>query len=82
MDDGNGAVMGLGKCAPCLDRAITSGKPPGLESVPDAVVLVTVVQQFNLGGGQQMAAPCLVAVCLSCRRQQLGMVSKTGLVTA
>ena len=74
--------MSLGKCVPCLDAAIKAGEPPGLESVPDAVVLVTLVQQFNLGGGQKMAAPCLVAVCLDCRKQQVGTVSKTGLVTA
>ena len=74
--------MSLGKCAPCLDRVITSGKPAVLADVPDAVVLVTLVQQFNMGGGQQLAAPCLAGVCFSCRQQQLGTVSKTGLVTA
>jgi hypothetical protein len=74
--------MNLGKCAPCLDRVIARNLPAGLESVPDAVVLVTLVQQFALGGGQQMAAPCLVPVCLECRQQQLGTISKTGLVTA
>ena len=76
------AIGSLGKCTPCLDAAITGSDPAGLESVPDAVVLVTLIQQFALGGGQKMAAPCLVAVCLDCRKQQLGAVSKTGLVTA
>lgn len=77
-----GRQVSLGKCAPCLDKAITGRKPVVLDAVPDAVVLVTLVQQFGMGGGQQLAAPCLVPVCLSCRQQQLGAVSKTGLVTA
>ena len=74
--------MGLGKCSPCLDAAITGSEPGGLESVPDAVVLVTVVQAFPVPGGQQVAAPVLMAVCLPCRKQQLGTVSKKGLLTA
>jgi hypothetical protein len=74
--------VSLGKCAPCLDAAITSSEPGGLESVSDAVVLTTVVQVFPMAGGQQMAAPVLMPVCLPCRKQQLGAVSKTGLVTA
>lgn len=74
--------MSLGRCAPCLDKAITGRGPVDLDAIPDAVVLVTLVQQFNLGGGQGMAAPCLAAVCLACRAQQLGAVSKAGLVTA
>jgi hypothetical protein len=76
--------MSLGKCGPCLDKAITDGNLglAGPAEVPDAVVLVTVVQQFPVGGGQQLAAPCLIGVCLDCRKQQLGTVSKTGLLTA
>jgi hypothetical protein len=74
--------VSLGKCASCLDAAISAADPPGLEDVPDAVVLVTILQTFPVPGGQQMAAPCLVAVCLSCRKQQLGTVSRAGLVTA
>jgi hypothetical protein len=71
-----------GKCAVCLDGAATAGKPFQLGDVPDAVVLVTVVQTFPLAGGQQMAAPVQMAVCVPCREKQLGTVSKTGLVTA
>jgi hypothetical protein len=72
----------LGKCAPCFDRAITDGDPDPEGSAPDAVVLVTVVQQFPAGGGQQVAAPCLIGVCTACRKAQLGTVSRSGLVTA
>lgn len=72
----------LGKCAPCLDQAIlAAGEAALLNSVPDAVVLVTVIQPFNVPG-QQIAAPALMPVCLSCRKAQLGTVSKKGLITA
>lgn len=72
----------LGLCAPCLDSAITAAEPPDPDAVPDAVVLVTVIQMFPAPGGQQMAAPALMGVCLACRQKQLGTVSKRGLVTA
>lgn len=68
----------LGMCAPCLDAALTAGKPPG--DVPDAVVLVTVIQMFAVAGGQQMAAPVQMGVCAACRERQLGGASKTGLL--
>jgi len=74
--------MSLGKCAICLDAAITAGKPIVLDAVPDAVVLTTVIQMFPMSGGQQMAAPAQMGVCLSCRQKQLGTVSKTGLALA
>jgi hypothetical protein len=77
--------MSLGKCAICLDTAImaaSSAEPAVAGRVPDAVVLATVVQTFPMPGGQQMAAPVLMPVCMACRQQQLGRVSKTGLVTA
>jgi hypothetical protein len=70
----------LGLCAVCLDAALTADKPIG--DVPDAVVLVTVIQMFPAPGGQQMAAPVQMGVCVACRQQQLGTVSKAGLVTA
>ena len=72
----------LGKCAPCLDAAITGPESFVIDAVPDAVVLVTVIQMFPVAGGQQMAAPALMGVCLACRQKQLGTVSKRGLVTA
>lgn len=73
----------LGKCAPCLDQAIlAAGEATLLNSVPDAAVLVTVIQPFSVPGGQQIAAPALMPVCLACRTSQLGTVSKKGLITA
>ena len=74
-------MTGLGKCGACLDTAITSGRPLDLSSVPDAVVLVTVMQMFPMPG-QQIAAPVQMSVCVPCRERQLGTVSKAGLVTA
>ena len=70
------------KCAICLDAAITAGEPLVLDGVPDAVVRTTVVQTFPMPGGQQLAAPVQMDVCLSCRQAQLGTVSKTGLALA
>lgn len=73
----------LGKCAPCLDQAIlAAGEATLPNSVQDAVVLVTVIQPFNVPGGQQIASPALMPVCLACRKAQLGTVSKKGLITA
>ena len=69
----------LGKCTSCLDGAITKGEPFDIEEIADAVVLIALVQTFSLGGGQQLVAPCLAAVCLNCRKKQLGTISKTGL---
>lgn len=74
--------MSLGKCGPCLDAAITARGLLLLDSVPGAVVLVTVLQTFPVPGGQQMAAPVQMAVCAACREKQLGTASKTGLLTA
>lgn len=70
----------LGKCAPHLDQAIMDGQPFDLAAIPDAVVLVTVLNQFPIAGGQQVSAPCLLGVCLECRKQQMGTVSKAGLL--
>lgn len=66
------------KCALCTDRAITAGATAP-DSLPDAITLAPVVQEFSIGG-QQIAAPLMVPVCYGCREQQLGRVSKTGLV--
>jgi hypothetical protein len=68
------------KCCPCTDKAITDGQPDQAD-VANAVTIVTVMQSFN-AGGQQMAAPVTMPVCYACRQQQLGKVSKHGLVTA
>jgi hypothetical protein len=68
----------LGRCASCLDKALSDGTSPDL--VPDAEVLVTVVQMFPVPGGQQIAAPVQMGVCAGCRRNQLGTASKTGLL--
>lgn len=75
-------MTSLGKCAPCLDAAITARTPLQLDAVPDAVVLTTVIQMFPVPGGQQMGAPVQMAVCAPCREKQLAPVSKTGLLTA
>ena len=71
-------------CAPCTDKAITDGHGPHSEEaakVPAAVTIVTVLQTF-VAGGQQIAAPVPMPVCYDCRQQQVGKVSKHGLVTA
>lgn len=72
-------ITGL-KCAPCTDQAITTGTDAG--DVPAAYTLAPVVQTFNVGGGQQIAAPIVIPVCWDCRKTQLAPVSRTGLVTA
>lgn len=74
---------GMGKCVMCTDGALSRGGPdlPLLASIPDAVVSVTVIQQFAVGG-QQMPAPVQMHLCLNCRAGQISRVSKTGLVTA
>lgn len=70
------------KCSPCTDQAITDGKPAELAAeLPDAVTIVPTLQTF-VAGGQQIAAPIAMPVCYACRQQQLGKVSKQGLVTA
>ena len=71
-------------CAPCTDKCISDGHGPDSEEaarVPEAFTIVTVMQTFNIGG-QQATAPVLLPVCYACRQQQLGKVSKHGLVTA
>ena len=68
------------KCAPCTDKHITDGGQDA-DGVADAVTIVTVLQTF-VAGGQQIAAPVSMPVCYDCRQQQVGKVSKHGLVTA
>ena len=67
------------KCCPCTDNAIINDTD--LDQVPPAVTMAPSLQTFN-AGGQQLNAPCTIPVCLDCRRLQLGIVSKTGLITA
>lgn len=67
-------------CAPCTDQAIADGETD-VDTIPAAVTIVPVMQEFNVGG-RPVAAPVSMPVCYSCRRQQLGVVSKAGLVTA
>lgn len=67
------------KCSPCTDAAIAEGVTA--DDVPTADIIITVMQTFTMGG-QQMAAPVTMGVCFNCRKDQLGIVSKTGLVTA
>lgn len=67
------------KCCPCIDMAITNDTPTA--DVPEAVTMAPSIQTFNMGG-QQLNAPVVLPVCIDCRKRQMGVVSKTGLVTA
>ena len=68
------------KCAPCTDKHVTDGRDDR-DEIPAAITIVTVLQTF-VAGGQQIAAPVPMPVCYDCRQQQVGKVSKHGLVTA
>jgi hypothetical protein len=67
------------KCAPCTDEAVIKGDRTAYADIPDAWTLAPVVQTFNMGG-QQIAAPLALPVCVACREKQLGKVSKNGLI--
>ena len=67
------------KCQPCLDQAIVAGQDT--EGVPEAATLAPALQTFT-AGGQQVAAPLVLPVCVECRKKALVTVSKSGLVTA
>ena len=69
--------LGL-KCCPCTDNSLTKGKP-GLDDIPPAFTMAPSVQTFTIGGNDVMA-PCVIPLCVDCRRKQLGVVSKTGLI--
>jgi hypothetical protein len=72
------------KCCPCLDEAISSRAARGpidLSKVPDAITMAPSMQVFS-GGGQSIAAPVVLPVCLACRINQTGMMSKAGLTIA
>lgn len=68
------------RCAPCTDQHITDGDDND-DHIAEAITIVPILQTFTVGG-QQIAAPVATPICYQCRRKQLGMVSKTGLVTA
>ena len=67
------------KCSLCLDAALQNETP--VQDVPEAAAMVAVMQAFTLNG-QQIAAPVPLLVCADCRKRQLGVVSKTGLIAA
>lgn len=67
------------KCCPCTDKAITDGQPG--TDVPEAATMAPSVQTFTVNG-QQIAAPVVLPVCLECRKNQLGVVSRSGLAVA
>lgn len=67
------------KCCPHTDKAIIDGTP--VDDVPDAVTMAPVLQMFTVGT-QKVPMPVVLPVCADCRKNQLGVVSKTGLVTA
>lgn len=69
------------KCLPCLDRAIEDTNPPATVMVPDAVTMAPLAQQFN-AGGQTIMAISVVPVCRACRKEQLGLISRSGLAVA
>ena len=68
------------KCCMCVDKHITDGGSYPDPAIADACTIVPVVQTFNVGG-QQIAAPVSMPVCYGHREEQLGKVSKAGLVT-
>ena len=69
--------LGL-KCCPCTDNSLTKGKPE-LDDIPPAFTMAPSVQTFTIQGNDVMA-PCVIPLCVDCRRKQLGVVSKTGLI--
>jgi hypothetical protein len=70
------ANIGL-RCCPCTDKAITDDTP--IEDVAAAVTMAPSIQTFTVGG-QEVRAPCTIPVCVDCRKRQMGIVSKTGLI--
>jgi len=71
------------KCIICTDNELANpanGRQPDLDAIPDAVVRAPVLQAFNQGG-QQVVAPVMLDVCLTCRKNQLKPLSKSGLIT-
>jgi hypothetical protein len=74
-----------GKCVGHLDQAILDSKDGGkdidMRAVPNAVVNVPMVKQFNVAG-QVIAAPVMLEVCLECRVEQIKPMSKSGLITS
>ncbi len=68
------------KCVMCIDKLISEDKDAP-EAAGEAVTEVAIVQSFSIGGQQIMSA-VVVPVCFGCRKDQLGAVSKKGLVTA
>ena len=71
--------LGL-KCCPCTDKAIADGEVD-LDQVDMAVTFAPSMQTFTLQG-QQISAPCVIPVCVDCRKRQMGVVSKTGLMVS
>lgn len=68
------------KCVLCTDALITSGRSyPEDADLPDAVTMAPLLQTFSMGG-QQVTAPVTLPVCFGCREEQLGKVSKNGLI--
>jgi hypothetical protein len=65
------------RCCPCLDAAIERGA--SLDDVPAAITMAPVVQGFTMQGNQVMA-PVVVPVCAECRKRQMGIKSKAGLI--
>jgi hypothetical protein len=65
------------KCCPCLDDALAAGAPA--EDVPEAVTMAATVQGFTVNG-QPVMAPVTLPVCAECRKRQIGVKSKTGLI--
>lgn len=68
------------KCCPCLDGAIATGVVDPAE-IPDAVTMAPAFQTFNVGG-QQVGGVVSMPVCVDHRTKQLGVTSKSGLLTA
>lgn len=66
-------------CCPCTDDAIINSTP--IKDVPAAVTMAPSAQMFTING-QQIMAPVVLPVCAPCRKNQLGIASKTGLVVA
>ena len=72
------ANLGL-RCCPCTDNAIINDTP--LDDVPAAFTMAPSVQTFT-ANGQTIMAPVVLPVCIDCRKRQMGVVSKTGLMVS
>ena len=49
--------------------------------MPVAITMAPSIQTFT-ANGQTIMAPVVLPVCIDCRKRQMGVVSKTGLMVS